>query len=134
MSVGSSPAVIWPRIVGPTAVFDEDSTWSSKNARSSGVIERARATSSASDSADTSGRVARAPSAWALWASSSGQSVADITHPIWAPMRAPASGESSSGWATYGGVSGRLPKNAASMAAAPAPERTPNTRTDEAFT
>jgi hypothetical protein len=57
-----------------------------------------------------------------------------MTQPIWSPMRAAASSERSSGWATWGGVSGRLPKKAASMASEPAPDRSPNTRTTDAFT
>ena len=49
-----------PRMVGPTAVLDDDSTWSLNSRRWSAVSSRARATSSSSESAARSPRPARA--------------------------------------------------------------------------
>ena len=90
-------------------------TWSPKKRRTAGTKLRAWATARRR-SGRRSGRSARAASASAFDRSSSGNSVADMTQPIWSPMRAAACSERSSGWATCGGVSGRLPKKAASMA------------------
>ena len=87
-------------MVGPTAVLEDESTWSLKNSRSSWVISRARATSSASEAAARSGRSARAASARRLDSSISGHSAADITQAIVEPMRSAAASLWSSGCGT----------------------------------
>ena len=84
-------------MVGPTAVLEDESTWSLKNSRSSWVISRARATSSTSVAAPRSGRSARATSARRFDSSISGHSVADITQAIVEPIRSAAASLWSSG-------------------------------------
>ena len=89
-----------PRMVGPTAVLDDDSTWSLNSRRWSAVSSRARATSSSSESAARSPRPARAASASALFSIISGHSSADMTQPMVVAIRSAASGLWSSGWGT----------------------------------